>query len=116
LTGASTGKSLFKACFRGIFLYSFQVFLGLNLFLNSSYAKPVFIDRTVAVVGEDPITYREVELMYITGMILDGFRVRLYDVSLSPEDFGKARYSLIKTRLVTSHLERIALKNPVKDE
>ena len=84
--------------------------------LITTVPKPSFsalVDKTAAVVGDKILTYREIEIRYITGQVIDGYDPKIFGGELSESSFNVARNKAIRDLLVQNYLERIALKTSV---
>ncbi len=92
--------------------YSITLIVILILFHNSYAA---LIDRTIAIIGDEVLTYREIQKIFVVSRLADGSKVTLFKDELSEKDYENARDYAIKTEIVKAYLNRIALKSPSEE-
>lgn len=91
-------------------LISFLIFL-----LRMTSPCAALVDRTVAIVGEDILTYRDIEKRYILHKLAQGTTVRMFE-ALGPKDEKAALKHSIRVALVINYLKRVAIESVPKDE
>jgi hypothetical protein len=109
---ASTDLSTRKSYLNLLLMF----FIPAVILFRPSGLRASFIDRTVAIVDDRVLTYREIELSYLVERMVDGSKVDLYPGELKGNEFNAALNWGIKVCIVKSYLRRIAIQNPVSDE
>jgi len=114
LTDRKKKRSIFRNRLSKSGLFTFSSIL--IVFLLSLAVHSAMVDRTVAIIGDDTITYRQVERRFVISRLSEGIKVPIFGKKLSDKQFNEARTYVIRVIIVNNHLRRIALKSPVKDE